>query len=66
MTNGKITEKFDLEERIAKFGEEFVEFTKRVPQNTITVPILAQLVKAGTSIGAKYCEADDAASNKLG
>jgi four helix bundle protein len=30
----------------------------------VTEPIIVQLVRAGTSIGANYCEADDAGSRK--
>lgn len=56
--------KFDLEERTAKFGEEIIEFTKRIKQTPITLPLIIQLVKAGTSVGANYCEADCAETKK--
>jgi four helix bundle protein len=56
--------RFDLEERTAKFGEAVVHFCKLVPLNEITKPIVGQLVRAATSIGANYCEADDAGSRK--
>ncbi len=56
--------RFDLEERSARFGEAVIAFCKRVPLNVITAPIIDQLVKAGTSIGANYCEADEADSRK--
>lgn len=56
--------KYDLEERTAKFGEEIIKFCKSLPQNEITRPIINQLVKCGTSVGANYCEADDAESSK--
>ena len=65
MPNEKITKKnFDLEERTAKFGEEIIRFAKKIPINEVTKPLINQLVKAGTSIGANYCEADDAESKK--
>lgn len=54
--------KYDLEERTAKFGEEVIRFCIDMPKNEITRPIINQLVKCGTSIGANYCEADDAES----
>ena len=60
-TNNK---KWDLEERTAVFGEKIILFCKKVPVNPITAPLITQLVKAGTSIGANYCEADDAESKK--
>jgi len=61
MTNDKI---YDLEERTAKFAEKIIESSKKIPQNVVTVPLIGQLVKAGTSIGANYCEADGAESKK--
>lgn len=56
--------KYDLEERTAKFAEDIIEFVKKIPQNPITIPIITQLVKAGTSVGANYNEADCAESRK--
>ena len=56
--------KYDLEERTAKFGEKIIEFVKEIPQNPITGPIINQLVKSGTSVGANYCEADDAETSR--
>ena len=55
---------YDLEERTAKFGEAIIEFAKKVPRDVITIPLIGQLVKAGTSVGSNYCEADDAESRK--
>lgn len=55
---------FNLEERTAKFGEDIIEFAKKIPKNSITFSLITQLVKAGTSVGANYCEADDACSKK--
>ncbi|HEY1786889.1 MAG TPA: four helix bundle protein [Verrucomicrobiae bacterium] len=55
---------FDLEERTAVFGEAIINFTKKISKNSVTSPIISQLVRAGTSVGANYCEADDAVSKK--
>lgn len=55
---------FDLEERTAVFSESVVKFSKKVPKNDITKPIISQLIRSGTSIGANYCEADCAESRK--
>ena len=57
-------QKYDLEERTAKFGEEIIKFADKVPKNAITLSLIGQLVKAGTSVGANYCEADGAESRK--
>ena len=63
MTNDK-KKKYDLEERTARFGEEIIKFTKEISENSITRPLISQLIRAGTSIGANYCEADGAESKK--
>lgn len=54
--------KYDLEERTAKFGESVIKFCKKLPINSILEPLIIQLIKAATSVGANYCEADDAES----
>jgi len=65
MTNSQITKnKYDLEERTAKFGEEIIKFVKKMPESLIIKPLISQLVRAGTSVGANYCEADDTESKK--
>jgi four helix bundle protein len=56
--------KFDLEERTALFGESVIGFSKRIPINAVTQSLVSQLVRAATSIGSNYCEADDAGSRK--
>ncbi|PJC22321.1 four helix bundle protein [candidate division WWE3 bacterium CG_4_9_14_0_2_um_filter_48_10] len=55
---------YDLEERTARFGEAIIDFAKKVSRNPVTIPIISQLIRAGTSVGANYCEADDASSKK--
>ena len=55
---------FDLEERTARFGEAVIDFAKRIPEGPITNRLISQLVGCGTSVGANYCEADDAVSKK--
>jgi len=57
-------QKYDVEERTAKFGEAIIRFCNDLPKNEITRPLINQLVKCGTSIGANYCEADDAESRQ--
>ena len=54
--------KYDLEERTAKFGEDVIRFCKKIPRGPITNPLITQFTKCGTSVGAYYCEADDAES----
>ena len=56
--------KFDLEERTAGFGESVIAFVKTIPFNPINSPLISQVVRSSTSVGANYCEADDAVSKK--
>src|SRR3954465_2469196 len=55
---------YDLCERTASFGEGIIAFVKRIPMNPITSPLISQVVRSATSIGANYCEADEAESRK--
>ncbi|MBM2817486.1 MAG: hypothetical protein HW401_76 [Parcubacteria group bacterium] len=64
MNNEANSNKYDLEERTAKLGEEIIKFTKKISDNTINRPLISQIVKSATSVGANYCEADDAESKK--
>ncbi len=56
--------KYDLEERTVRFAERIIELCKRCPKNSVTIPILDQLIRCGTSIGANYTEANGASSKK--
>lgn len=53
---------YDLEERTARFGEQIVLFAKKIPFSPVNNRLIDQLVGAGTSVGANYCEADDGVS----
>ncbi len=61
--NAKV-KKYDLEERTAKFGEGVIRFCRDIPGSELTRRIIDQLIGCGTSVGANYCEADDAESPK--
>lgn len=61
MSNDK---KYDLEERTGKFGEEIIDFARSVNKDIVNMPLIQQIVKSGTSVGANYCEADGAESKK--
>ena len=65
MTDDEMTKnKYDLEERTAMFGENIIHFVRKIPRKVDTVPLISQLVRSGTSVGANYCEADDAESKQ--
>lgn len=56
--------KYDLEERTAKFGETIIQFCRTIKKDNITMPLINQLVRSATSIGANYMEANGASSKK--
>ena len=58
-STGKV---YDLTERTASFGEKIITFCRKIPRGPVTDPLITQLTKCGTSVGANYCEADDAES----
>jgi len=64
MSNDNKTVRYDLSERTACFGEQSLQFLKKIKRNPINDPMLTQLAKAATSVGANYCEAEDAVSKK--
>jgi four helix bundle protein len=53
---------YDLAERTARFGETIIRFAKKIPRSPVNNRLIDQLVGAGTSVGANYCEADDGVS----
>ncbi|HKS36980.1 MAG TPA: four helix bundle protein [Verrucomicrobiae bacterium] len=55
---------WDLIERTALFGEQIVAFSKKITHNPTNNRLIGQLVGAGTSVGANYCEANEAVSKK--
>lgn len=54
----------DLLERTAQFGEAIVRFARKVPLHPANARLISQVVGAGTSVGANYCEANEAVSKK--
>jgi four helix bundle protein len=55
---------YDLEERTSNFGIEVIRFCKCLNQDSINKPIINQIVRSSTSIGANYMEANAASSKK--
>ncbi|MFH1838920.1 MAG: four helix bundle protein [Patescibacteria group bacterium] len=55
---------FDLQERTAVFSERTLAFCRKIPRNVLTRPLISQLVRSATSIGANYCEADNSLTRK--
>jgi four helix bundle protein len=55
---------YNLEERTTVFSERIIEFCKKLKLDTINKPMVNQLIRSATSIGANYCEANGASSKK--
>lgn len=56
--------KYDLEERTANFGKKVISFYKQLEQTAISRPLISQIVRSSTSVGANYMEANSASSKK--
>jgi len=56
--------KYDLEERCAKLGEDIIIFCKNIRNTEFTKPLINQLIRSATSVGANYMEANQASSKK--
>ena len=56
--------KYDLETRTTQFSSKLIVFCKSCPKDMITIPLINQLIRCGTSIGANYREANGASSKK--
>ena len=55
---------YDLEERTEKFGESIIRYCRSLKPSIITNPLVNQLIRSATSIGANYMEANGASSRK--
>ena len=56
--------KYDLEDRTAQFSGKLIIFCKSCQKDIITLPLISQLIRSGTSIGANYREANGGSSKK--
>ena len=55
---------FDLCKRTFAFADALLDWIDKCPRNLITVELLRQLIRAGTSVGANTEEADEGQSPK--
>ncbi|KKQ95005.1 MAG: hypothetical protein UT66_C0026G0023 [candidate division CPR2 bacterium GW2011_GWC1_39_9] len=60
----QLQNKFDLEDRTAKLGETVIDFCRTCTQDVISKPLISQIIRSSTSIGANYMEANGACSKK--
>jgi four helix bundle protein len=64
MPKGRDNDDFDLEERSARFGEAMIDLLRPIKRSALTDPLISQLARAASSVGANYCEADDSCTRK--
>ncbi len=55
---------YNLERRTTKFSEDIIIFSRKIKKEVINIPLISQPIRAATSIGANYCEANGASSKK--
>ena len=62
MTNQN--KKYDLEERTTLFAERVRNFCLKLPKNIANTEYIPQLIRAGSSPGANYIEANESIGDK--
>lgn len=55
---------YDLEQRTLDFAKDIIRFCKQLPNNIVNMKLIDQLIRSAGSIGANYCEANEALSKK--
>lgn len=55
---------YNLEARTLQFSKNVINICKEVPRNPINLPLINQIVRSSTSIGANYREANDGLGKK--
>jgi len=64
MTQNQNSKQYDLEERTLQFARSTLGFCKELPKTVINGEIGKQLIRAATSVGANYIEANEALCKK--
>lgn len=55
---------YNLEERTLQFAKNIIDICKKIPKNSVNLPLVNQIVRSATSIGANYREANDGLGKK--
>ncbi len=55
---------YPLEDRTLEFGKRVIRLCQALPKNVINLPLINQIIRSGTSIGANYCEANETETKK--
>ena len=57
---GFMEKKYDLEDRTELFAKKIIMLCKKIEYSTTSQELIKQMVRAGTSVGANYREANEA------
>ena len=60
----EVDKKYDLEERTALFAERIRDFCLKLPKNVANAEYIPQLIRAGSSPGSNYIEANESIGDK--
>ena len=55
---------YDLEKRTLKYSKGIIRLCRKLPKDVVNIRLIGQLIDASGSVGANYCEADDASTKK--
>ena len=55
---------YDLEERTYEFSKKIALFCRKLPKTTVNFQYIPQLIRASSSVGANYIEANESLSKK--
>ena len=64
MTQNQNSKHYDLEERTLQFAKSILGFYKHLPKTLVSDETGKQLIRAATSVGANYIEANEALGKK--
>ncbi|MCF7906978.1 four helix bundle protein [Patescibacteria group bacterium] len=56
--------RFDLEERTTEFAKNIIRLCRKLKHNSVSNPLIGQIIRSAGSIGANYREANDALGKK--
>lgn len=55
---------YNLEVRTLQFAKNIIDICKKIPKNSVNLPLINQIIRSSTSIGANYREANDGLGKK--
>ena len=64
MSEASNSKRYDLEERTLEYGKQIIRLAKSISKTTVNLPLISQVVRSGTSVGANYREANETSTKK--